>query len=78
MATSLDTMVNSTTITVDGTAISLAGIDEKLRGVLLVALCALAQGFGGALSAGKSYGIDVGGAGGSGVRIRVAITPSAS
>ena len=78
MATSLDTLIDSTSVKVNGTTISLAGIDEKLRAVALIALLGFVQSKGGTLSGGTCYGAFASGAGGSGAMVRVEITPSAS
>jgi hypothetical protein len=56
MASNLDSMLNGTTVSVSGSSITLSSLTENERGILLVALAALARANGAELSASRALG----------------------
>lgn len=77
MAT-LDNLLDSATVTVDGVGITISSLSSNEKAILTVALAALARTFDGGLAAGKAYGVDFGGVAGASTRHRVVVTPAAT
>ncbi len=74
MATNLDTLLNGTTVTVDGAAITISGLTANEQAILLIALSALEQANGRALSGGRAIGMRA--ARSTGVVSAIVVTPA--